>query len=368
MLEENLEDYVLPTPTAKTEEIVAPQLLAGHGKPPPPQQLILLYSADDWEEFLLEWAYYQKEQYKLVIRLGGANDFGVDVACFTSNKWFLGEWDNYQCKHYKNSLTPKTALAEIGKLLWHVFSKNLTKPRKYYFFAPKDCGPSLIKLLLDKKKLKSELLNKWDEWCAKSITSTKEVKLEGDFADFVEGFDFSIFEYKPSLQVIEEHAHTPYHSYRFFKTLDGRPMPKKPPIEYAGNETRYIAQLFEAYSDHLGIAVEDFDATQDQMISRHFLRQRENFYYAEALKLFSRDSVPPGTFEILQNEMLSGVIDIAEETHDDGYRRVKAVTTYAQTLTFPSNLLHQVMQVQDKHGICHQLANDNKLCWVPNDD
>lgn len=365
LIGENLENYELPSPSGKTEEIVAPQLISGHGKPPPPQQLILLYSANDWEEFLREWGHYQKTQYKLVTRLGGANDFGVDVACFRSDKGFLGAWDNFQCKHYGNSLTPKTALVELGKFLWHVFSKNLTCPQNYFFFAPKDCGPSLKKLLLDRNKLRSALLENWDDWCRTSITSTKNIDLTGEFEKFVDGFDFSIFKYKPSLEVIEEHSLTPYHAYRFYKVLDGRPTPDTPPIEFLASETRYIAQLFEAYIDHLGIKGQEFDIQNNPYMSRHFLRQRESFYFAEALKLFSRDSVPPGTFDRLQNELLNAVIDIAESNHKDGFERVKAVTQQAIILSFPSNLLHQVLQVQDKQGMCHQLANEDKLYWVP---
>jgi hypothetical protein len=51
-----------------------------HGRLIPPQQQILLYSPDDWEEFILEWVHHQKTRYKKVVRLAGANDMGIDVA------------------------------------------------------------------------------------------------------------------------------------------------------------------------------------------------------------------------------------------------------------------------------------------------
>jgi hypothetical protein len=35
-----------------------------HGRLIPPQQQILLYSSDDWEEFILEWVHHQKTRYK----------------------------------------------------------------------------------------------------------------------------------------------------------------------------------------------------------------------------------------------------------------------------------------------------------------
>ena len=366
LLSKDLSEHVMAEPAGKPNEIVAPQLISG--KPPPPQQLILLYSANDWEEFLREWGHYQKKQYHLVTRLGGANDYGVDVACFCTDDGFQGDWDNYQCKHYADPLGPKTAIQEIGKLMWHVYSNNLTKPRKYYFFAPKDCGPSLKKLLLDKGKLRLEVKSKWSDWCAKSITSTQDISLDGEFGDFVENFDFSIFNYKPSLEIIEEHQNTPYHTYRFFKTLEGRPAPEKPPTEHAVMEAKYIEKLLDAYSDYSKLPNDQINLSDGSVLARHFLRQRENFYYAEALKLFSRDSVPPGTYDLLQDEMFSAVVEVVDDIHDNGFECVKAVTKHAQGLGFPSNVLHQVMKVQDKQGICHQLANDDKLSWVKKDE
>ena len=43
-------------------------------------QLVFLLNEDQWEDFVREWACYQKKAYQLVARLGGANDFGIDVA------------------------------------------------------------------------------------------------------------------------------------------------------------------------------------------------------------------------------------------------------------------------------------------------
>ena len=131
-----------------------------HGRLVPPQQQILLYSAAEWEEFILEWAHYQKTKYKKVVRLSGANDMGIDVAGFTDDKGFFGVWDNHQCKHYDDPLTPSTALPEIGKALWHGFNCKFALARRYYFMAPQDCGMSLKKLLLNSAELKNKLIEK----------------------------------------------------------------------------------------------------------------------------------------------------------------------------------------------------------------
>ena len=69
------------------------------------------------------------------------------------------------------------------------------------------------------------------------------------------------------------------------------------------------------------------------MLREHFSRQREAFYQAEALRVFVRDKVEPGTFERLQDEIYAGVIDTHNEDYDDGYKRVVAVTKAAQDMT-----------------------------------
>jgi len=197
-----LKDVELKAPASSTPLTAA---TVNRQNPFAPQQLILLFSANDWEIFISEWAHYQRKKYNLVAQLGGSNDYGVDVACFATDDGFLGDWDNYQCKHYASALTPGDAIPEIGKFLWHIYNKRLTTPSNYYFFSPKDVGPSLKKLLLNSPSLKKKLKIEWVNWCSKSITSTDTIHLTGNFLDFVDTFDFSIFKYKPHLDVISEH-------------------------------------------------------------------------------------------------------------------------------------------------------------------
>jgi len=353
----------------KSENDSASFRQVSYGKLITPRQHLFLFSAEEWECFLEEWGTFQKSKYHLVTRLGGANDFGVDVACFRSENGFSDSWENYQCKYYKGDpLAPGTAIPEIGKLLWHVYNGNLTKPNSYYFFAPKDCGPSLKKLLLNSDKLKDKLFEEWDSWCSKSITTTKEILLEGGFKDFVLGFDFSIFKYKPVLEIVEEYRETPYYSIRFGGGLKERPMPLKPPEAFQKNEARYIEQLHDAYADSKGVKKQDFKIDCFPDFKKHFIRQRESFYFAESLRTFARDSVPMGTFEALQNDMLDGVIDTAEEDYENGIIKLKAVLSESKSVPLDSNGLFETVRVKDRYGICHQLANDNKLKWLDDDE
>lgn len=44
---------------------------------------------------------------------------------------------------------------------------------------------------------------------------------------------------------------------------------------------------------------------------------------------------------------------------------MKAATGVAQQLDPTNNALRQVLGVKDKAGICHQLADNARLKWVP---
>jgi hypothetical protein len=92
-------------------------------------------------------------------------------------------------------------------------------------------------------------------------------------------------------------------------------------------------------------------------------KQREYFYCAETLRLFYRDKVPPGTFENLQQEVEEGVIEVHDADHTHGYDRLQAVLSRSQTISLTSNALISVWQSRDKKGICHQLANEDRLRW-----
>ncbi|MES9994007.1 MAG: ABC-three component system protein [Candidatus Thiodiazotropha sp.] len=335
-----------------------------HGRPIPPQQQILLYSADEWELFIEEWAHFQRTQYKQVFRLSGSADMGIDVAGLRDDVGLKGAWDNFQCKHYDNALTPGTAIPEIGKVLWHSFEGHYAAPQHYFFMAPKDCGMSLKKLLLNPEELKNKVIEKWDDWCAKSITSTKTIVLQGDFFDYVKNFDYSIFKFKTALDVIDEHRQTPFYATRFGGGLPGRPEVTPPPEDPAPGESRYLEQLLDAYGDNKKTTIENIVALSSWPdLEEHYHRQREFFYHAESLRNFARDTVPLGTFEGLQDEVHAGVKDLEASPHPDALARLNTVTQAAAQLPLTANGLISVVKVQDKRGICHQLANEDRLLW-----
>lgn len=345
------------SPSATAATVVA-------GKPVLPHVHVLSYSEDDWELFIYEWVHFQKTAYTKVERYSGAGDMGIDVAGQVDDKGVNGVWDNFQCKHYDDALTPGVALPEIAKVLWYTFKKEYVAPRKYYFIAPKNCGTALAKLLKDPKKLRQELYNRWDKNCANEITSKETIALDGDFKNHVDKFDLSIFSSRTCLEILDEHRKTPYYAIRFGGGLPDRPKPAPPPSAPAVSESRYVEQSLVAYGDHKKEDIKSSTALSTwPELQEHFGRQREFFYYAEALRNFARDTVPSGTFEDLQNEVHAGVVDLSQSAHDDGFACVNAVTQAATALQLTSNPLISVIKTQDRRGICHQLANDDRLKW-----
>jgi hypothetical protein len=63
--------------------------------------------------------------------------------------------------------------------------------------------------------------------------------------------------------------------------------------------------------------------------------------------------------------VFQGVVDISEATHPSGYDRMKATVAQAALVSSTSNALALATRVQDRQGICHQLANEDRLTWTP---
>lgn len=339
------------------------------GLPLPKPIRVKNFSPDEWEDFIEEWATSLDNSYVKVRRFGGAGDCGVDIAGFCADKGFEDTWDNYQCKRYANPLRPNDIWVELGKIIYYSHIGEYSPPRKHYFVASLGVGTTLEKLLNKPTELHKKFKENWDGHCKSNITTTKEIELNGEFLSYVDAFDFTIFSSKSHVELIEAHSHTAFHAVRFGGGLPARPNPEAPPTVPTASESRYIRQLFDAYGDHLGSPLHDISAlAAHSMLERDFLRQRERFYHAEALRNFARDTVPEGTFDNLQDEVYHGVVDVTDATHPNGYERMKATVAQASTIALTANPLVSVTKLQDRQGICHQLANEDRLKWVMDND
>jgi hypothetical protein len=327
-----------------------------------PKQHIWFYSPAEWEEFILEWAALLPG-YVAVKRFGGANDRGIDVAGLLSEHGLEGPWDCYQCKHYNHPLEPGDARAEILKIFCGVVGGHYVLPRKYRFLAPQGCGPGLGRLLSAPSRLKQDFLDNlvptkpaYKQLNMETLNRVKQLATETDF---------SLFDSENIDKVIATHQHSPNHLVRFGGQLPARPQPDIPPDDPAQYESRYVEQLIEIYDERFpGHNFTPSLAASNSQTSGHYLRQREAFYSAEALRVFARDSVPEGTFTALQQEVFDGVIEFCDGTHDSGFERLSSVLTAASSLHLTANALIAVTEQRDRKGICHQLANEDKLLWV----
>ncbi len=323
-----------------------------------------IFSPSQWEDFALEWAHSLKNRYARVERCGGSGDLGRDIVAFVADDP-PGQWHNYQCKHYHDPLQPNQILVELGKLCYYTHEGMFPPPKAYFFVAPQGAGNTLAQLLRNPTALRERLVKEWPSKCANKITETKTVALEDDLLEFVMAFDFGVVNYVPPMDLLEQHATTRWHTARFGGGLPPRGNPVVPPLAEEDFESVYIARLLEAYGDHLGNEVDVAGLGQHTELHGHLFRSRERFFHAEALRNFSRDNLPPGQFEALQEEFFDGVIDNVEDSsHRDGYERVKTTTAIAQKLDPTNNALREVLGLRDKAGICHQLADDGRVRWV----
>jgi hypothetical protein len=344
----------LHPPLAKLDPFVV-----ATGQPIPPIERVALFSADQWEEFINEWA-NSLLGYAKVEHASGSGDKGCDVIGIVEEGGAI--WDNYQCKHYDKPLTPTDVWVELGKLSYYTMVGEYSLPRKYRFVAPRDVGTKLASLLRRPVILKQELLKAWATYCENFIKETP-VPLSGALLSHIEGIDFSIFGYLPVLDVINQHLKTPHFIARFGLGLPPRPAAPPPPEKPTADETRYVEQLFEAYSDNRKELLTQTEQLPENLL-RHYHRSRESFYSAEALRNFSRDKLPGREFEELQDQVYAGVIDTCESTHACGFTRLVATTDRSTELSITSSPLIGKTEVRDLHGICHQLANAERLIWV----
>lgn len=358
-------------PEAASQVPTATQVSAGI--PIPPVRLLQVMSPDEWEGFTEEWLsfYKMKGTYLSIRRYTGPGDLGLDIVAFTTAEGFAKSWDSYQCKHYSHPLRPVDVHGEIGKIIYHSFHRTppfnqaCRVPRRHVFVAPFGVGITLGRFLKDPDRFKEDVRAKWESHCVPGSGTGITAPLSGPLLAYFDAFDFSIFGDRTAVELVEEHAKTQFHAARFGGGLPPRGEPEAPPEEPTEAESLYLRKLLDAYSDHLGkrVTVSEELAPHPEL-DGHYNRQRVLFYCAESLRNFARDRTPPRTFDSLQDDVYHGVIDICEAAHADALARLRATVSTAGLLDVSGNGLVGVTKIADKQGICHQLANDERLTWT----
>jgi hypothetical protein len=345
------------------EPRLAPDSVALSGPPVSPQGRISLYSADEWEEFVCEWAHELEKSYVQIKRFGGAGDRGADVAAFESDRGLEGPWDCFQCKHYNRPINFSDAAPEILKVFLGVLDGEYVLPNSYQILAPQGCSTNFGKLLSQPTRLGeqfSEALSTSDA-LVRRLTAERVQQVR----QLAGTTDFGMFKSVELTEALDVHSRSRWHAARFGTALRPRPPHEPPPAVTAPHESRYVEQLVEVYREkHPSESLDPDTVATNEVVGEHFRRQRERFYKAESLRVYARDAVPAGTFEKLQEDIYAGVIDTAELDHPTGYQRLAQVLGLVGQLDLSRHTLITVAEIDDRQGICHQLANVDRLIWV----
>lgn len=343
------------------------------------KDVISHYSPEDWEELIERWVYKKYSPnsesesvgaggYRIE-RLTGSGDQGVDIGVFKNTEngkgGFNGEWYCYQAKLYKKKLTYSDVLPEIFKVIRHVQAGHYVAPKEYYFVASNGFTPGVKNLLGNSDRLKKRILSDIDK-PASYAKGYSEAVLKA-LRTTAKSMDFSIFKTMSRKHLISEDETTTFYISREQSELPKRYYNMKPGPDLSADEGVYVRKLLDIYYEEdesptpSPFSLDDVPPDNQD----HFQRQRESFYSAEDLRLYARESVPSGTYEKLQEDILAGVIETAEDDHDNGMKRLRAVQDKAELMPLDRHeILKSTIIPQDRRGICHQLANEDKLTWV----
>jgi hypothetical protein len=326
-----------------------------------PERHILVMLPDELEKFAREWALLKKGYFG-VERFSGPGDMGRDVVGYLTKAKHEGEWHNYQCKQYGKAVPLASGLGELGKILHFAHEGHFTAPTKYFFVAPKGVVRPLREYISKPSQLKKVLLDKWDDYCAKTITKKKVVALTPSLETFIGGWNFSCVSVISVDDMLDDPAGKIIMAKRFKENPD--PAPKGVvPVDLEDREMPYVRQLLDAYGERDSCAYASHGAvkTHDDH-GPHLTMQRERFFDADAFTRFYRDNTMSEEIDELRDDIFHGVADVHGANHDDSLSRANAVMSQAATL-HPSGVLSRHARVPVKQGICHHFANEGKLKW-----
>ena len=339
------------------------------GQPIPPLDRLKIMSEDDFEDLVVEWANgYVHNNYYKVSSMAGAGDKGRDVVAYYDDKTV----DIYQCKHYKNPLSPSQYWVEFGKLCYYTYIGEYAVPNKYYIVASNGIGQSLRKLIEHPKQINTELINIWDEKCGKKRQIIAEgIKMTDSLRKYIEEFDFSIVSDIAPITLLDEFSKSPWYKYHFGGGIKKRPTFEKPSEQLKKSEKTmpYVKQLLKVYSKEAGQVYEtQEDLKNNQKLYKHFMRQREGFFSAQSLKRFARDELlNEDSYNSLKGQVEFGIMDVYENEYSSELERVKETTKQANSLGISCEEIKDVT-IYDKTGMCHELVNDEKIIWSDIDE
>ncbi|MDF3300904.1 ABC-three component system protein [Streptomyces tropicalis] len=328
-----------------------------------PLQQVWFWQPEQWEEFTYEWARMRMaaEGYLGVEIIGGSNDRGADVVAFFSDQRLNGEWHCYQCKLYKDELKLSDALPEMLKPFVATVETTRTLPTRYSFVAPR-IHPRLKDIILTPVELKRRFLSYLEER-PRPVAALPSATLRA-VKERVADTDFSMFWAVNLDEILEVYSASPLYGSRFNYPPSGKPAKLVVPPEPNADEARFLEQLLDVYQERFGVHIATVhDAFTHEETGEHIGRQREAFYAAESLRMYARESVPGEAYEDLQSDVLDNLIEVADRDFPSGWGRLQSVLQASGQVQVVASVLISHFKNIERKGMCHQLANEDKLTW-----
>lgn len=331
-----------------------------------PYDVLSSFNEDEYERVVQYWiqGYLNKEGKYTEIKLHPkGKDKGRDVSAYKDKSRLI--WDNFQCKHYKDPISPKLLRQEIGKICYHSFKGNYAIPENCYFIAPKGLSDDSCTLIYNKHtELKTSIIENWANEC-KIKKDGKCITLNADLKKHIEDFDFTIFKEITPTTFIEQMQETKYYA-QLFKQSINKPIDEHPiaPSHIKTKESNYIKHLINAYSDAEKQTI--LVANLPNKYKEHFRRQRDSFYCTELVEKITSQSWPNKTpFSNFKKEILNRIIDAVEHTiFANGLARLnECIQRAINHIPSSSNIIHKIIDEPSKQGMCHYLANENQVVW-----
>ena len=326
-----------------------------------PEDKLQLFDDKKFEKFIESWAYScKKSVYQNVKRSGGANDKGIDIICNQDSVCHI-----YQCKKYKTKLAPTDMYPDFAKLVYYTYKGFYKIPEKYYIVSTNGVGPKLSALLTN-KQLGIELINNWEDYCKTKITKNENILLTDDLKKYINSFNFDIVSELNIKKVIEEFESSKYYTYFFGIKILKRPPIQNPPNTIQANESAYTRKLLDAYQSADQSVIKDSQILKPNY-KKHFEYQRNCFYSAESLKVFTeRSFYDERLFKNFQNQILVPVeSSILIKSYKNGLEKLNDAIEISRTTDIKDHPLQNIITSLDKIGVLHQNANDEEdFRWV----
>ncbi len=324
---------------------------------------ILALSDVDLETFVRDWISIRLgRHYNETANFAGTGDLGRDAVGFETNQRHEGAWHNFQCKQYAGSISTETGIAEVGKILYYASEKKFSTPSSYSFVAPKGVNRNLEFLIFNPTEFKRTLISEWDKYCSKSIKKNTAIPLSQQILDTINGFNFSnIYRLDINDILLDADINPVLHKWFGEKLLS--PPTGIVPTEFDFSELPYVNKLISAYEERDSIKFSSHDEVRAHPVhGGHIQRQRERYYDADAFKRFYRDSVEKDVIINIENDIYYGVVDVCGLDHQDTLECIDKVMIEAGKIS-ASGPLAEHARVPVKQGICHHLANTDRIKW-----